>query len=265
MCIRDRSLTGTADQAVSLLTSQCREALEKGAPIADVLGERETSLIANVVNSKDAKPVLLSPGKWRILQVNSVDDSQPGIPIVVGVRDDVKSDESTPVSTRVAVWGLAMPRFTDEPDNAIESVTENDASGDKAASANSETANNADKTDDQPTEWTTFVATPTPENASSEFKAEIIPSEFDRTLAIANPNGGAMIGMVGDSEHQAMRFYDSLALKKQWKVSSPWEQNQNTWTAQFKLPKDSPFKGIQVQLHVNHNEGVRGMLMLQPK
>lgn len=258
--LQRETMRGSSSDALTSLQTQCRSALENGTVVSSEPGQREMNLLANVVNAEDAQPIEVSPGKWRIFRVSSGKDDELEFPMVVGVRDDVEVVDEVSANTRVAVWGLAMPRFTSEPD-ASDATTETNS---KTATKGTSNEKGASKAVVEAHEWTTFVAVPAPESEANIFKSNLIPKRFKRTLAIANPNGGSLIGFAGDSRLEAIRFYDSKALSEGWEVSSAWKQNQDTWSARFKLPEESPFEGIQVQLHVNHNEKVRGMLLVQP-
>ena len=245
---------------VSMLQEKCREALEQDAmPVGDITA-KELKAIESLVNKSQASPIEQVEGRWRIFHIETTDD-RLNLPLVVGVRDDIasptdsKSDGKTIGSnSRLVVWGLAMPG-----DSGLVART-------TATTGNADKKSPAIRQADQAVQnWTTFVARSAPESETDKLKRKLIPTKFRRTLAIANQNGTSMIGFKGQQPNHAIAFFDKMAADGAWNVTTPWQQTGETWSAQFKLPKESPLQGIQVQLHVNHNETVRGMLIVQSR
>jgi len=271
------SIIGDRKQAVEALVNRCRLALEqKALPLNseasnDPIGQTQNSdsnnqsqndLVAKIVNSTVAPPIEEKKGEWRIFHVETTDSHQH-LPLVVGVRDnlDSKSDrrnsDSRKTQTQMVVWGLAMP-----VNSKIKSDTTTTTAEPTESKANSK-SKNASTSDDSIAQWTTFVARRVPDGAAERQKAKLIPEGAKRTLAIAEPNGGSLIGFQCANVQSAIDYYNQLATSSSWKTTQPWRQKADSWSAQFKLPSESEIQGIQVQLSVNHNEKVRGMLLVK--
>ena len=226
--------TGDEAAVISILQDRCRLALEQSAIPAAALGPEEKRMLKN---SADWIPIEQRVGKWRIFRSQNFDAKEAGqtlvsqLPIVLGIRDDCAMHEESPTpgfSSRLVVWGIAL---AGEQENL----------------------------------WTTFVGQASASEASSEARRNWLPGFARRTMAISDQRGGSMIGFAGGNPADTMEFYNRLAQENGWTMSDSWQQSNQTWAARFTPGADSSIAGIQVQLHLNHNERTSGILLLQTK
>ena len=226
-------MTGDEEAVKLQLQNHCRRVLEDDPLPARAIGPQEQKMIESSV---ELIPVEQRAGKWRIFHSQKFAVESDGgqaelssqLPIVLGIRDDCPDQSSeSGMTSRLVVWGIAL---------AGEDET-----------------------------WTTYVGKSAPQTSLAKLPQNWIPANSRRTLAISDKNGGSLIGFVGGPIEEAIDFYDRLATENGWTLSSPWQKSNKTWVARFTPQADSPVAGIQVQLHLNHNEQSRGILLVQSK
>jgi hypothetical protein len=199
--------------------------LENGAQPVGQIGKRESEMISHSV---DQVPIEQVEGKWRIFLGPKLDESQP-LPIALGIRDQcvrssVSEKGSSSFESRLVVWALAMP---------------------------------AEKG-----QWTTFVAQASTLNSTLGLN-QLLPINAKRTLSMTDPGGGSMIGFSNGDFDSAIAYYGDMAKKRNWKLEIDPPIDPNSWSARLLPPEESQITGLQVQLTLDHNENLTGILMVQ--
>ena len=237
---------GSESDVMEHLSIACKDALQRGADPVKPVGEAEAKMIESLQNevpflsSDDSEASGSGDRKknlWRIFHVARI----PGtgqFPQVVGIRDDCdvgpppefeqdesQTDQQWPAQ-RLVVWGIAIP--------------------------------NGDE------KWTTYIGRASLNASQFGIATSLIPSDAKRTLAISDKQRASVIGFSGSTPESAKSFYDELSDKLGWKLVSQWQHHANNWTAKYTSDTDSSVAGIQVQLHVNHNQPMRGLVTLTP-
>ena len=258
------SLRGNREEVIGFLQAKCREVLKQSDESVGELKAKESKLVNDLLKSPAVRSVEQSPGEWRILLIEK-DEIQSPLPMVIGIRDNVKNQSTADSSgddnsaSRLAVWGVALPSGPLTND-----IT--DTTGDTGKTGTSDQSPDIEAD----SQWTSFVGNTVAADEMHQLKTNLIPATARRTLAIAGPNGGTLIGFNGGEITSTKRFFDELAAGQSWKTTQAWRQSGDSWSARFKLPPDSPAQGIQVQINVNHNEvtneqTVRGILTVQSR
>lgn len=216
---------GADSDVISFLQIRCREELESNAPPVGQIGEHEATLIKNSANRL---PIEQIAGKWRIFLGPKLGELR-ALPIALGIRDDCISSSKSKtkdesLQSRLVVWALAMP------------------------------AENG--------QWTTFVAKASTLNSLLGLE-KLLPDNSKRTLAMTDPAGGSIIGFSGGEFDEAIAYYQNMAKNQDWKLETDQAQTRHSWSARISPDQDSQIKGIQVQLTLDHNENLTGILMLQ--
>jgi len=208
-----------------------------------------------IQSSSELEPLEEAEGQWRILSVNQT-AAETQTPLVLGIKDDCPGADSEPTS-RMVVWGLALSMGPEKPTDAnqLDQVEQSDNP--------SKSDNDADP--NKIHRWTTFVGTTISEEERAQLKSNLLPADVRRTMTISNENRGSLIGFAGGQANEAREFYDRLAAEQEWIVQTTWQQRGDSWSATYKVPQETPIQGIQVQMVVNHNKVVRGMVMVQSK
>ncbi len=225
--------TGGEDVVIRMLQDRCRRVLENNTLPARAIGPQEQKLIET---STQLTPIEQQSGKWRIFRSQKfpgegdleAQELSSQLPLVLGIRDDCPDQSAeSGMTSRLVVWGIAL-------------------AGD-------------DET------WTTYVGNAATKSNSAHRQQNWIPRFSKRTLAISDQKGGALVGFVGGDVTEAIGFYNDLANQNGWTLASPWQESNEGWLARFTAGPDSSFAGIQVQLHVNHNQAMQGILLVQSK
>lgn len=254
---------GNREEVIDFLQAKCQNVLMHSIAPADEIGEQESKLLNELLKSNSLQSVQQSPGEWRIFHVDKSPAESP-LPLVVGIRDNVPSqshndtsEDASQTCSRLAVWGMALPDGSSQNDTTT-ATGDNDQTPHDRRSPSVETNG----------QWTSFVGRIVDDNELSQLKNNLIPDTARRTLAITGPNGSTLIGFSGGKPNPTKQFFDQLASDHSWNTTQAWRQTGDSWSARYELPLDSPVLGIQVQLHVNHNQiesaqTVRGMLILR--
>ena len=221
---------GTKNEVLEKLTLECRKALQlKASPTAPV-GKAERAMIERMDGEQAVAQVA---GEWRIYFVAELPGSGQ-FPQVIGIRDDcanpslksekVATAETDWPSSRLVTWGVAMP---------VEKES-----------------------------WTTYVSKASTGSSQLGVQGSLVPTDAKRTLGMWDPNRASVVGFSGGSLADAKLYYLALAEKNDWKIVSQWHQSGNNWNASFASNAESKLEGIQVRLHVNHNQPLRGLVTL---
>ncbi len=263
------TINGTRGEVIEFLQAKCREVLQQDNAGLEAMRENEAQLATQFLETQSMEPVEQHAGHWRIFHVENPKISSP-LPMVIGVRDNGTKDSLSSNSenktknktkkepaSRLAVWGLALPQAAspdgtnDTTDDTIKTPPQDDPDAVPVSGT-----------------WTSFVGRSAVADELNQLKDDLIPVQAQRTLAIAGGNGDSLIGFSGGKIADTTRFFDGLASKRSWKTAQPWHQSADSWTTSYELPKDSPARGIQVQLSLNHNQGshkksLRGILIIR--
>lgn len=221
-----REIVEGSESEVSLfLQSRCQEELENHIQPVGKIGQQESRLIRNSV---DREPVGQAEGKWRIFLGPKLDRSQP-LPIAIGIRDNCQSSSVTATNagkfeSRLVVWAMAMPA----EDNR----------------------------------WTTFVAQASTLDSTLGLD-QFLPWNARRTISMVDPAGGSMIGFLGGEFESAIAYYKTMAEERNWKLEIERATDPNSWSARILPTKESKISGLQVQLTLDHNENLTGILLAQ--
>ena len=219
------AFAGSESDVISFLQNRCREELENDAQPVGEIGQRESKMISHSV---DRTPIEQVEGKWRIFLGPKLDESQP-LPIAIGIRDNCRSYSATATEpgkseSRLVVWAMAMP-------------VENDG-------------------------WTTFVAQASTLNSTLGLE-QLLPITAKRTMAMTDPAGGSIIGFSDGDFDSAIAFYRVMAKKRNGILEIDPPKNPNSWSARILPAEDSQIKGLQVQLTLDHNKNLTGILLVQ--
>ena len=239
-------ISGSRDAIVSLLRKRCQQVLSSGAsPATDSPGKEEQKLIDS---SKQWTPLDEEPGQWRTFSVDRERNDQLMPPTVIGIRDNVTTESNSSPHSRMVVWGIALKKNSALEPNGV---------GHQDPDQDDHTSN--DLLETSPADiWTAYVA----KRASGRL-SHLIPTGAKRTLSIKDTFGSEIIGFSGGEFEDAIAYFKQMAEQQSWQTVYSSEENGDSWHAKFDWNQDSSIQGIQVELNVNHNQTMRGVLMLQ--
>jgi len=114
--------------------------------------------------------------------------------------------------------------------------------------------------------WTTFVSFADSSAAGGTSDLDFpIPDVSRKTLSMAGQDGNQLIGFSGGQINEAIAFYKQWASENNWTEKSTRNTNQH-WHQEY-LPPESKTGiqagGIQVQLMVDSQDNLRGLLVVQ--
>lgn len=146
------------------------------------------------------------------------------LPMFIGIKDN--NQESG--ESRMVVWGIAMGSGEDQ--------------------------------------WTTFVCQGVAADDSNQQNGREfpIPPGSHRTLTIGDHNEGYLIGFSGGDPGTAKRFFNRCLDRQNWLIKQDWRQLANGWQAVFVSEVENQKSEINIQLLVDRDETLRGLVAIQP-
>ncbi len=175
--------------------------------------------------AENLTPMACENGKWRLFQVKNPQNDN--LPMVIGLRDDCEQSRYHEAS-RMVTWGIATP------------------TGESS--------------------WTLFVCRSSdnhnPIHKNPKNHAELVPHGSRKSLGISGEHGSQLVGFTGGEPTAIKQFYQQLAQKKMWKFN--WEQTTSGWQCKLTPDPNESF-GVQIQLTLDANQLLRGLVIVQPK
>lgn len=151
------------------------------------------------------------------------------MPLMIGVRDAsprrASATEDPP--SRLVVWGIAVPQ-----------------------------AENA---------WATYFCCGAGHLSEIPRRARPpLPPGSERTLYLAAPGGGALLGFRGGDVLDARSFYESWIEQHGWRVLEPWRHAGGVWRLRAMTANGQPDNGITIHLAVDETRTLRGLIVIEP-
>jgi hypothetical protein len=217
-----REFRGPRDALDWQLKADCRTEIEKASMPQDDQTPEQKELLAFLAKSA---PVDSEPARWQIFALDRK------LPILIGVIPPPSNAEKQPVidpgSSRVVLWGIALPKGNDE--------------------------------------WTILIFLPSNEGAgeSQEPFDVPLPAECHKILAVQSVGGG-MTTFSGPNEPKKWQVYfGGWFDSHDWRLISPWQKIGSSWYTQYR--GKSRGKTVEIDLHFSpdNKNGMTGTMIFR--
>ena len=223
--IERQVVAGSSKDALRALRATCRRLVGQAKPVDGPPNEQERRFLAGLVGEK---PVDEQPGRWQIYQRTD------GFPMVVGVQTQPKGskplagDKLAETTSRVVIWGLAIPMGTKG--------------------------------------WTLYIFQPQGGTVSPEGFPEVpLPPDAKRLISMRVAGGGAIIAFTSPEQLKvSMRFYDRWFAQRNGKVLQAWQSIGSAWHGQYLATESNRTATIDIRVDSPSQGPNTGLIVITP-